>query len=120
VYEARGNRAEHCRRDAVRFRHELIAFGHALGPVGLLVPYGIANVLAALPITPAGLGIVEAFMIPALVGFSVPRGTAILGVLAWRGLNFLAPIPVGLAAYLSLPTKHRTSSSVEEGQQHLR
>src|SRR5947209_15995979 len=36
------------------------AFGHTLGPIGLLVPYGIANVLAALPITPAGLGIVEA------------------------------------------------------------
>jgi uncharacterized protein (TIRG00374 family) len=83
------------------------AFGHALGPVGLLVPYGIANVLAALPITPAGLGVVEAFLIPALVGFSVPRGTAILGVLAWRALNFLAPIPIGLAAYLSLPPRSR-------------
>lgn len=83
------------------------AFGHALGPVGLLVPYGIANVLAALPFTPAGLGVVEAFLIPALVGFGVPRGTAILGVLAWRTLNFLLPIPVGLAAYLSLPARHR-------------
>jgi len=105
--------------DALALWCSVRAFGHALGPVGLLVPYGIANVLAALPITPAGLGIVEAFMIPALVGFSVPRGTAILGVLAWRGLNFLAPIPVGLAAYLSLPTKHRPSASVEERQQHL-
>lgn len=95
--------------DALALWCSVRAFGHALGPVGLLVPYGIANVLAALPITPAGLGIVEAFMIPALVGFSVPRGTAILGVLAWRGLNFLAPIPLGLAAYLSLPSRHRTS-----------
>ena len=81
------------------------AFGHALGPVGLLVPYGIANVLAALPVTPAGLGVVEAFLIPALVGFGVPRGSAILGVLAWRALSFLAPIPLGLAAYLSLPAE---------------
>lgn len=80
------------------------AFGHTLGPDGLLVPYGIANVLAALPITPAGLGVVEAFLIPALVGFSVPRGIAILGVLAWRAISFLLPIPVGLGAYLSLPT----------------
>lgn len=82
------------------------AFGHTLGPDGALVPYGIANVLAALPITPAGLGVVEAFLIPALVGFSVPRGVAILGVLAWRALSFVLPIPVGLAAYVSLPSPH--------------
>ena len=80
------------------------AFGHTLGPDGLLVPYGMANVLAALPITPAGLGVVEAFLIPALVGFSVPRGVAILGVLGWRAISFLMPIPVGLAAYVSLPS----------------
>jgi uncharacterized membrane protein YbhN (UPF0104 family) len=44
-------------------------------------------VLAAVPITPAGLGIVEAFLIPAVVGFNVPRGVAILGVLV--GSEFL-------------------------------
>jgi uncharacterized protein (TIRG00374 family) len=80
------------------------AFGHSLGPGGAIVPYAIANVLAAIPFTPGGLGIVEAFLIPALVGFSVPRATAILGVLAWRALNFLLPIPVGFAAYLTMPT----------------
>lgn len=83
------------------------AFGHTLGPDGLLVPYGIAGVLAALPFTPGGLGVVEAFLIPALVGFAVPRGVAILGVLAWRAVSFLLPIPVGLLAYLSLPTPSR-------------
>lgn len=80
------------------------AFGHTLGPNGLLVPYGIANVLAAIPLTPAGLGVVEAFLIPSLVGFSVPRGVAILGVLAWRGMSYLLPIPAGYVAYLSLPS----------------
>lgn len=84
------------------------AFGHSLGPDGLLVAYGIAGVLAALPFTPAGVGVVEAFLIPTLVGFGVPRGIAILGVLAWRGLNFLLPIPVGFLAYLSLPTADRS------------
>lgn len=83
------------------------AFGHTLGPVGLLVPYGIAGVLAALPFTPAGVGVVEAFLIPSLVGFGVPRGAAILGVLAWRTLNFLLPIPLGFAAYLTLPSTHQ-------------
>lgn len=88
------------------------AFGHTLGPDGVLVPYGIAGVLAALPITPGGLGVVEAFLIPALVGFNAPQGVAILGVLAWRAINFLLPIPVGLVAYLSLPTPvHRDAAS---------
>ena len=91
------------------------AFGHALGPVGLFVAYGIANVLAALPITPAGLGVVEAFLIPALVGFQVPRGVAILGVLAWRALNFLLPIPIGLASYLSLSRRDRESPGATAG-----
>ena len=92
----------------------LRAFGHSLGPNGLLVPYGIANVLAAIPLTPGGVGVVEAFLIPALVGFNVPRGTAILGVLAWRALNFLLPIPVGFAAYLSLPTVHHDADAPPE------
>lgn len=93
------------------------AFGHVLGIGPLLVPYGIANVLAALPVTPAGLGVVEAFLIPALVGFGTPRGVAILGVLAWRAFNFLMPIPVGLAAYLSLPSSHRASPAAAEDEQ---
>lgn len=87
------------------------AFGHTLGPDGLLVPYGIAAVLAALPITPAGLGVVEASLIPALVGFSVPRGIAILGVLSWRAINFLVPIPVGALSYLALERAHRRRQS---------
>ena len=84
----------------------LAAFGHGAGrfpnPDGLIVAYGLANVLAAIPITPGGLGVVEGVLTPALVGFGLPRGVAILGVLAWRLVNFWAPIPVGAAAYLSL------------------
>lgn len=81
------------------------AFGHTLGPDGLLVPYGIASVLAALPVTPAGLGIVEASLIPSLVAFSVPRGVAILGVLAWRAISFVLPIPIGAVSYVLLHRK---------------
>lgn len=90
--------------DALALWAAVRAFGHSLGPDGALVPYGIANVLAAIPVTPGGLGVVEAVLIPALVGFSVPRGIAILGVLAWRAVSFVLPIPIGLLAYLGLPT----------------
>jgi len=84
----------------------LAAFGHGAGrfpnPDGLIVAYGLANVLAAIPITPGGLGVVEGVLTPALVGFGMARGVAILGVLAWRLVNFWLPIPTGAAAYLSL------------------
>jgi uncharacterized protein (TIRG00374 family) len=79
------------------------AFGPSVSVTGLMVSYGVANVLAAIPLLPGGLGVVEAFLIPSLVGFGVPRAEAILGVLAWRVVNFVLPIPVGLGAYLSLP-----------------
>lgn len=78
------------------------AFGKWVNPDGLLVAYGLANVLAVIPITPGGLGVVEATLTSLLVGFDTPRGVATLGVVAYRLVNFWVPIPVGGLAYLSL------------------
>jgi len=78
------------------------AFGHRVDLDGLLVAYGLANVLAAIPITPGGLGVVEGVLIPSLTGFGTARGVAVLGVLAWRLVNFWLPIPSGAGAYLTL------------------
>ena len=80
----------------------LLAFGHVISPVDLLVAYGLANILAVIPITPSGLGVVEGVLIPTLAGFGVPKAVAILSVLAWRLVNFWLPIPVGGVSYLSL------------------
>ncbi|UQX88243.1 flippase-like domain-containing protein [Jatrophihabitans telluris] len=88
--------------DALSLWCSVRAFGHALGPVGLVVAYGLANVAAALPFTPGGLGIVEGILVPTLVAFNTTRGIAILGVLAWRLFSFWIPIPIGLACYAPL------------------
>jgi uncharacterized protein (TIRG00374 family) len=80
----------------------LWAFGVVLSPDDLLVAYGLANVLAAIPITPAGLGVVEGVLISTLVGFGAPHDQAILAVLAYRLVNFWIPIPIGGIAYASL------------------
>jgi len=80
----------------------LLAFGYRAGPDALIVSYGIANVLAAIPITPGGLGVVEAVLTSLLVGFGAQKGQAVLGVLFYRFINFWLPIPAGVAAYLSL------------------
>jgi uncharacterized protein (TIRG00374 family) len=78
------------------------AFGHWVNPDGLLVSYGLAYVLAAIPLTPGGLGVVEATLTLALVGFDTTRAIAIAGVVAYRLVNFWLPIPVGGMSYLSL------------------
>jgi putative heme transporter len=80
----------------------LAAFGATVPVDGLVVAYGVAYVLAAIPITPGGLGVVEATLTALLVGFGVPRGQALVGVVSYRVANFWLPIPAGAAAYLAL------------------
>ena len=80
----------------------VLAFGHLVSPIDLLVAYGLANILAVITLTPSGLGVVEGVLIPTLAGFGVPKDVAVLGVLSWRLVNFWLPIPVGGASYLSL------------------
>jgi uncharacterized protein (TIRG00374 family) len=78
------------------------AFGHRPSIDGLLVSYGLAYVLAAIPLTPGGLGVVEGVLTSTLVGFGTPRSVALLGVLSYRLVNFWLPIPVGGVAFFSL------------------
>ena len=80
----------------------VFAYGHALSLPLLLTAYGFANLLALLPLTPGGLGLVEGTLIPLLVAFGVPGTAAVLGALTWRLLQFWLPIPVGLGCYVSL------------------
>ena len=80
----------------------LRAFGGSVSPDGLLVAFGLANVLASVPITPGGLGIVEGVYIPTLVGFGVPAATATVTVLTYRIAQFWLPIIVGGLSYASL------------------
>ncbi len=79
-----------------------LAFGARISPIDVLVAYGLANILAVIPLTPGGLGVVELTIVAVLKGFGVPGGVAAAGVLSWRLVNFWLPIPFGGASYLSL------------------
>jgi len=101
----------------------LLAFGYRAPVDGLVVAYGLANVLAAIPITPGGLGVVEAVLTATLVGFGAPRGVALLGVISYRLVNFWLPIPFGAVAYLSLrvhPERRRADALRRVAQQAAR
>ena len=80
----------------------LRAFNVTVDIDALIIAFGIANVLAAIPITPGGLGYVDASYIGMLAGFGVPADRATLGVAAYRFAQFFFPILLGGLLYLSL------------------
>jgi uncharacterized protein (TIRG00374 family) len=80
----------------------LRAFGVTMSVDALIISFGIANVLAAIPITPGGLGYVDASYIGMLVGFGADPRSATLGVAAYRFAQFFFPILLGGSLYLSL------------------
>src|SRR5664279_4939742 len=80
----------------------LAAFGYRADPGQLLLVYGLVGILSLIPITPGGLGIVEGVMVPLLVALGSTHQVAILGVIAWRLLQFWMPMPLGALSALSL------------------
>ncbi len=67
----------------------------------VLLAYTASMVLAMIPITPGGLGFVEAGLAGLLVVAGVGGGRAALAVLAYRLVSYWLPLPIGgLAAYL--------------------
>jgi uncharacterized protein (TIRG00374 family) len=68
----------------------------------LFIAFGIANLLAAIPVTPGGLGYVDTGYIGMLVGFGATAGGAALGVAAYRFAQFFFPILIGGLMYLTL------------------
>jgi uncharacterized protein (TIRG00374 family) len=92
------------------------AFGHRVPVYGLIVAFGLAYVMAALPITPAGLGVVEVVLVSLLTFFGAPVGAATLGVVLYRLVNFWLPIPLGALAYLSLQVEE-VREEIEVGRE---
>ena len=80
----------------------LRAFNVTMSIDALIISFGIANVLAAIPITPGGLGYVDTSYIGMLVGFGAPASRVALGVAAYRFAQFFFPILLGGLLYLSL------------------
>lgn len=85
----------------------IAAFGDLMSPIDVLVAYGLANVLAAIPITPGGLGVIEGVLIPTIHGFGASANVALVAVLSYRLINFWLPIPVGGFSYLMLKIQAR-------------
>jgi uncharacterized protein (TIRG00374 family) len=76
------------------------ATGAKPNPSLVLLAYSVAGLLALLPVTPGGLGIVEAGLSALLILANVPAGDAVVATLAYRVISYWLPIVVGPVAYV--------------------
>jgi uncharacterized protein (TIRG00374 family) len=79
----------------------------------ILLAYGAAAVLSMIPITPGGLGFVEAGLTATLVLAGVAPSDALLATLAYRIVSYWLPLPAGLVA--SLLFRHRYGRMEDDG-----
>jgi len=77
------------------------ALSVAADPLVLLVAYGLATTLAAIPLTPGGIGVFETVMLATLALLGVGSDAAI-PILGYRLFNFWLPIPLAAIFYPTL------------------
>jgi uncharacterized protein (TIRG00374 family) len=83
----------------------LAAIGTPPRPSLVLLAICGAQVLAQIPVTPGGLGFVEAGLTAMLALAGVGAADAALATFAYRLFSYWVPLPVGLAAYLAAGTR---------------
>ena len=74
----------------------LAAVGSTPRPALVLLAFCTAQVLAQVPVTPGGLGFVEAGLTATLALAGVAAGDAVLATLAYRLFTYWLPLPLGL------------------------
>jgi glycosyltransferase 2 family protein len=77
------------------------ALGVTADPIVLLAAYGVATAVAAIPLTPGGIGVFEATMLATLAVLGVGSEAAI-PILGYRLFNFWLPIPLAAVFYPTL------------------
>jgi uncharacterized protein (TIRG00374 family) len=78
----------------------LAAVGSTPRPSLVLLAFCAAQVLAQIPITPGGLGFVEAGLTAMLTLAGVGAGSAVLATLAYRLFAYWLQLPAGLVGFL--------------------
>lgn len=77
----------------------LAAVGAHPEPGLVLLAFVAAEFLGMIPITPGGLGFVEAGLTGALTAAGIPTGQALAATAAYRVVSFILPIVAGAIAY---------------------
>jgi uncharacterized protein (TIRG00374 family) len=88
----------------------LLAVGSHVDPVLVLLAFVAGSALAMIPITPGGLGFVEAGLTGVLTLAGVTAEHAVLAVLLYRLFSYWIPLPAGLVASFLYRRRHRLAS----------
>ena len=81
-----------------------------------LLAYAAGSILALIPLTPGGLGIVEAGLASMLVLAGVPSSSAFVATLAYRLVSYWLPVLAGGPAYLLF--RHRYGAAWRRSSAH--
>jgi uncharacterized protein (TIRG00374 family) len=82
------------------------ATGVKPNPSLVLLAYAVAGLLELVPVTPGGLGIVEAGLSGMLILAGIPGGLAVVATLAYRIISYWLPILVGPVAYFMFRARY--------------
>jgi uncharacterized protein (TIRG00374 family) len=93
----------------------LLAVGSRVDPVLVLLAFVAGSALAMIPITPGGLGFVEAGLTGVLSLAGVRPDHAVLAVLLYRLFSYWLPLPSGLVASILFRRRHRELARAAQG-----
>ncbi len=96
----------------------LRATGSDPNPSLVLLAYAAAQIIALIPLTPGGLGIVEASLSGLLVLAGVSGGKAVVATLAYRLASYWLPLLAGGAAYL-LYRRRYGSAQIDDSEKDV-
>ncbi len=92
----------------------LRATGARPRPSLILVAYAVAGIVGLIPITPGGLGLVEASLTGLLVLAQVDSSQAVLATLTYRLASYWVPLAAGPVAYGAFWMRYRRRRSPPE------
>jgi uncharacterized protein (TIRG00374 family) len=87
------------------------AVGARPDPSLVLLAYVAGALLALIPVTPGGLGFVEAGLTGMLVAAGIGSQDALVSTLAYRLVSFWLPLPAGGIAYLLFLRRYGSESA---------
>jgi hypothetical protein len=94
----------------------LYAVGSHPRPSLVLLAFCAAQLLAQIPITPGGLGFVEAGLTATLALAGVSAANAALATFAYRLVSYWLPLPAGLVAYVVHRRRFGTQTPITQAE----
>jgi len=91
------------------------AVGAAVPWNGVLLAYGVAQVVGSFPIVPGGIGIVEGSLAVILAAYGTERVDAVSAALGFRIINFWLAITIGWVSVAAIALLERRRANVAPG-----